>query len=125
MQAVVWHGKRDVRVARAPDPIVKEPTDVIVRITSGEIRGSDLDRVVPFNVSCGTRFIRGQRQRSQCQTTQVLVLGMGVSQFGSTKLHGLVPGGQAACRMPLAEAPSAHQTSEKKPDCTSKVLLRP
>lgn len=42
MQAVVWHGKRDVRVDRVPDPIVKEPIDVIVRITSSEIRGSDL-----------------------------------------------------------------------------------
>ena len=34
MKAVTWHGRRDVRVEDVPDPILKEPTDAIVRITS-------------------------------------------------------------------------------------------
>jgi threonine dehydrogenase-like Zn-dependent dehydrogenase len=42
VKAVVWHGKRDVRVDTVPDPIIKEPTDVIVQITSSGICGSDL-----------------------------------------------------------------------------------
>src|SRR5205085_10501336 len=42
MKAVTWHGKRDVRVDTVPDPGIKEPTDVIVRITSSGICGSDL-----------------------------------------------------------------------------------
>ncbi|MFL6143753.1 MAG: zinc-dependent alcohol dehydrogenase [Labedaea sp.] len=42
MKAVVWHGKRDVQVDTVPDPIIKEPTDVIVRVTSSGICGSDL-----------------------------------------------------------------------------------
>ncbi|WP_433271922.1 zinc-dependent alcohol dehydrogenase [Actinosynnema sp. CS-041913] len=42
MKAVTWHGKRDVRVDEVPDPVLKEPTDVIVRITSSGICGSDL-----------------------------------------------------------------------------------
>ncbi|MET0132316.1 MAG: alcohol dehydrogenase catalytic domain-containing protein [Kibdelosporangium sp.] len=42
MKAVTWHGKRDVRVDSVPDPIIKDPTDVIVRITSSGICGSDL-----------------------------------------------------------------------------------
>jgi threonine dehydrogenase-like Zn-dependent dehydrogenase len=42
MQAVVWHGKRDVRVDSVPDPRVREPTDVLVRVTSTGICGSDL-----------------------------------------------------------------------------------
>ncbi|ROP36744.1 zinc-dependent alcohol dehydrogenase [Saccharothrix texasensis] len=42
MKAVTWHGKRDVRVDTVPDPILKEPTDVIVRITSTGLCGSDL-----------------------------------------------------------------------------------
>ncbi|WP_033438103.1 alcohol dehydrogenase catalytic domain-containing protein [Saccharothrix sp. NRRL B-16314] len=42
MKAVTWHGKRDVRVDTVPDPIIKEPTDVIVRITSSGLCGSDL-----------------------------------------------------------------------------------
>ena len=42
MRAVTWHGKRDVRVDTVPDPIIQEPTDAIVRITSTNICGSDL-----------------------------------------------------------------------------------
>ncbi|MFI9812813.1 zinc-dependent alcohol dehydrogenase [Saccharothrix variisporea] len=42
MKAVTWHGKRDVRVDDVPDPIIKEPTDVVVRVTSTGICGSDL-----------------------------------------------------------------------------------
>src|SRR3954453_3371343 len=42
MKAVVWHGKRDVRVDEVPDPAIQEPTDAIVRITTTAICGSDL-----------------------------------------------------------------------------------
>ncbi len=42
MKAVTWHGKRDVRVDTVPDPVLKEPEDVIVKITSSGICGSDL-----------------------------------------------------------------------------------
>jgi len=42
MKAVAWHGKRDVRVDVVPDPIIEEPTDAIVRVTSTGICGSDL-----------------------------------------------------------------------------------
>ena len=42
MKAVVWHGKRDVRVETVPDPTYRTPTDAIVRITSSGLCGSDL-----------------------------------------------------------------------------------
>ncbi len=42
MKAVTWHGKRDVRVDTVPDPVMKEPTDAIVRISTTAICGSDL-----------------------------------------------------------------------------------
>jgi threonine dehydrogenase-like Zn-dependent dehydrogenase len=42
MKAVTWHGKRDVRVDEVPDPSIQDPTDVIVRITTSGICGSDL-----------------------------------------------------------------------------------
>jgi threonine dehydrogenase-like Zn-dependent dehydrogenase len=42
MKAVTWHGKRDVRVEDVPDPIIKEPTDAIIRLTTTNICGSDL-----------------------------------------------------------------------------------
>ena len=42
MKALTWHGKRDVRIEEVPDPILKEPTDAIIKVTSSGICGSDL-----------------------------------------------------------------------------------
>jgi len=42
MKAVTWQGRRKVSVDTVPDPIVLEPTDAIVRVTSTAICGSDL-----------------------------------------------------------------------------------
>ncbi|MFF9063925.1 zinc-dependent alcohol dehydrogenase [Streptomyces sp. NPDC014891] len=42
MKALTWHGHRDVRVDTVPDPVMADPTDVIVRVTSTGICGSDL-----------------------------------------------------------------------------------
>ncbi|MDQ3973257.1 MAG: glutathione-dependent formaldehyde dehydrogenase [Actinomycetota bacterium] len=42
MKAVTWHGRRDVRLEAVPDPVITEPTDAIVRVTSTAICGSDL-----------------------------------------------------------------------------------
>jgi threonine dehydrogenase-like Zn-dependent dehydrogenase len=42
MKATTWHSKRDIRVAEVPDPVIQEPADAIVRITSSGICGSDL-----------------------------------------------------------------------------------
>ena len=42
MRAVTWHGRGDVRVDTVPDPVIQDPTDVIVEITSSGICGSDL-----------------------------------------------------------------------------------
>jgi threonine dehydrogenase-like Zn-dependent dehydrogenase len=42
MKALTWHGKRDVRVDTVPDPKIQAPTDIIVKVTSSGICGSDL-----------------------------------------------------------------------------------
>ncbi|AZS88910.1 zinc-dependent alcohol dehydrogenase [Streptomyces griseoviridis] len=42
MRALTWQGRRDVRVETVPDPVIEQPDDVIVRVTSTGICGSDL-----------------------------------------------------------------------------------
>ncbi|PRY14549.1 zinc-dependent alcohol dehydrogenase [Kineococcus rhizosphaerae] len=42
MRALTWQGKRSVAVQDVPDPVIVEPTDAVVRITSTAICGSDL-----------------------------------------------------------------------------------
>jgi threonine dehydrogenase-like Zn-dependent dehydrogenase len=42
MRAVTWQGKRTVSVEEVPDPTIQEPTDIIIKVTSTCICGSDL-----------------------------------------------------------------------------------
>jgi threonine dehydrogenase-like Zn-dependent dehydrogenase len=42
MKALCWYGTGDVRVETVPDPILEDPKDAIIRITSTAICGSDL-----------------------------------------------------------------------------------
>jgi threonine dehydrogenase-like Zn-dependent dehydrogenase len=42
MRALTWQGLQDVEVREVPDPVVQEPTDAVVRVTSTAICGSDL-----------------------------------------------------------------------------------
>ncbi|SNB67837.1 Threonine dehydrogenase [Arboricoccus pini] len=42
MKAVVYNGPRDVSVSNVPDARIEKPTDVLVRLTSTNICGSDL-----------------------------------------------------------------------------------
>jgi threonine dehydrogenase-like Zn-dependent dehydrogenase len=42
MKAVCWNGIKDIRVENVPDPIILNPQDAIIRVTSTAICGSDL-----------------------------------------------------------------------------------
>lgn len=45
MKAVVFHGIGDVRLDDVPEPKLKDPTDVIVRLTASAICGTDLHMI--------------------------------------------------------------------------------
>ncbi len=42
MKALVWHGRYNMQCDTVPDPVIEEPTDMIVKVTSTAICGSDL-----------------------------------------------------------------------------------
>jgi len=42
MRATVLYGAGDVRVENVPDPVIKKPTDAIVRVLRAAVCGSDL-----------------------------------------------------------------------------------
>ncbi len=42
MKALCWHGKNDIRCDTVPDPKIEDPRDVIIKVTSCAICGSDL-----------------------------------------------------------------------------------
>jgi threonine dehydrogenase-like Zn-dependent dehydrogenase len=42
MRALTWQGKRSVSVETVSDPVIQQPTDAVIRVTSTAICGSDL-----------------------------------------------------------------------------------
>jgi len=42
MNALTWNGKEDIRVSTVPRPVITNPADVLVRVTTTTICGSDL-----------------------------------------------------------------------------------
>ena len=42
MKAVTWQGKHDIQVKDVPDPTIQDPRDIILRVTTTAICGSDL-----------------------------------------------------------------------------------
>lgn len=42
MKALTWHGKGDMRCEEVPDPRIEHPRDVVIKVTSCAICGSDL-----------------------------------------------------------------------------------
>jgi threonine dehydrogenase-like Zn-dependent dehydrogenase len=79
MKALTWHGKRDVRVDDLPDPILKEPTDAIVRVTSTGLCGSDLHLYEVLGPFIGEGDVLGHEP-------------MGVVEEVGSEVTGLAPG---------------------------------
>ena len=42
MRAVIWQGAKDIRVEHVPDPKLEADTDIVIRVTSTGLCGSDL-----------------------------------------------------------------------------------
>ncbi len=42
MRALTWQGNEHVEVTDVPDPVIQESNDIIIRVTSTAICGSDL-----------------------------------------------------------------------------------
>ena len=48
MRAVTWQGKGRMSVEDVPDPRIQEPDDVVIRVTSSGLCGSDLHLYEPL-----------------------------------------------------------------------------
>ncbi|GIW46393.1 MAG: glutathione-dependent formaldehyde dehydrogenase [Deltaproteobacteria bacterium] len=141
MKAVTYHGIRDVRVEVVPDPEIKKPTDVIVRVTKSAICGSDLHFYrgkVPMDEGfiVGHEFIgiveeigsdvrllkKGDKVVApfwvscgvciNCRNRVPTSCVGGGGCFGFGKAFGDIPGGQAE----YVRVPFADSTLEKVPE---------
>ncbi|WP_428485398.1 glutathione-independent formaldehyde dehydrogenase [Rhodopila sp.] len=75
MKAVIYNGPREVSVGRAPDAKIEKPTDVVVRVTTTNICGSDL-HMYEGRTSFETGRIFGHENLGQ-----VIEIGAGVDRI--------------------------------------------
>lgn len=76
MKALCWHGRHDVRVDNVDDPKIEDPRDVIVRITSTGICGSDLHLYNGYMPSMMPGDIIGHEPMGE-----IVELGNAISKF--------------------------------------------
>jgi len=74
MKAATWHGKRDVRVESVPDPGIQDPNDIIIKVTSSGICGSDLHLYEVLGPFMGKGDILGHEPMGE-----VLEVGPGIT----------------------------------------------
>lgn len=76
MKAVTWHGKEDVRIDTHPDPEIQDPTDIIIKVTSTAICGSDLHLYGGFMPEMREGDIIGHEPMGE-----VVEVGSGITKF--------------------------------------------
>ncbi len=76
MKALVWHGKGSVSVDNVPDPTIQESSDIIVKITSTAICGSDLHLFDGFQPTMKDGDIMGHEPMGIVEE-----VGSGVTKF--------------------------------------------
>ena len=57
MKAAVFHKIGDISVANVPDPMIEEPDDIILKITSTSICGSDLHILMVLDLNAAMKSL--------------------------------------------------------------------
>lgn len=76
MKALTWHGRADVRVDSVPDPVINDPTDVIIRVTTTGLCGSDLHLYEIFGPFLGEGDILGHEPMGVVEEVGPAVTGV-------------------------------------------------
>lgn len=76
MKALCWHGRGDVRVDNVDDPKIQDPHDIIIKVTSTAICGSDLHLYNGFMSGMQSGDIIGHEPMGE-----VVELGSAITKF--------------------------------------------
>jgi threonine dehydrogenase-like Zn-dependent dehydrogenase len=74
MKALCWHAPGDVRVDTVPDPTIQDPRDVVIKITTTAICGSDLHLLNGFQPTMEKGDILGHENMGE-----VVAVGSAIS----------------------------------------------
>lgn len=114
MRALCWHGKEDIRCETVPDPIIQDPRDIVIKVTSCAICGSDLHLMGAF-VGKGLTMKTGQTH---------------VQKYLDPLMKRIVdgeidPSFLITHRVSLEDGPEAYKTFRHKKEGCIKVVMRP
>jgi threonine dehydrogenase-like Zn-dependent dehydrogenase len=147
MKAVVYERKTDVRVQDVEDARIEQPTDVVVRITSTGICGSDLHMYegrtemqkgqVLGHENMGVIEQVGESVRVLKKGDRVVIKGISIGtgqcpvKRYNAYLRDLIVAGKArpsfivSHRVDLDQAPDAYRRFDQRRDGYTKVILKP
>jgi threonine dehydrogenase-like Zn-dependent dehydrogenase len=106
MKALCWHGTGNVRVDTVPDPTIQDPRDVVIKITSTAICGSDLhlfDGFQPTMEKCD--------QLGHENIGEIVDVGSGISTLKVGDRVVVPFTGNSRCRVPGCSARDASSAS--------------
>lgn len=120
MRAAIFNGPRDITVGERPDPVMKEPTDAVVRVVPGCVCGSDLwyyRGESPHAVgSIGHEFIGVVEDLEERGMTEVVVV-IGAGQIGQAIARRISAGRHVVLAdLPLGNADAAAAVLAGTPD---------
>ena len=89
MLATIFHGPRDVRCEKVPEPKIVHPTDAIIRLSASCICGSDLWPYRGLNEVTGPQAM-GHEDRGVVEEigTAVTSSNLAAQRAGSNRRHG-------------------------------------
>ena len=76
MKALTWHGKGNIRCDSVPDPTIEDDRDIIIKVTSCAICGSDLHLMNGYMPTMEAGDILGHETMGE-----VVEIGKGTSKF--------------------------------------------
>lgn len=79
MRAVTWQGPEEMAVVDVPDPVIEEPTDAIIKVTTTGLCGSDLHLYGPLSPFMTPGDVVGHE-------------AMGIVEAVGPEVQGLMPG---------------------------------
>lgn len=105
MRAVCWEGKEKIQVETVPDPVILNPRDAIIKVTTTAICGSDLHR---------TALAAGAERLAK----RLRAIGL-----DSRRLRRMAR--QVSARIGLEDAPAMYRRFRDKDDACIKVVIKP
>ena len=112
MKAIVYEGIKDVKVKRVEDPSIKNADDIIIRVTSTAICGSDLHLIHGMVPNMPKGFILGHET-------------MGIVEEAGKEVHRFDAKDIITHKLSLDKGEYAYDIFDSKKDNCIKVILKP